>query len=104
MFRSRCFGADPNLFIPGRGQSIEPALAICNGGSFVDRRTHELITYVGECSVKADCLGYQQSRNEMGVWGGEFFPTKDWQDPDDEVSEVAVVVTLQDARPQSAND
>ena len=99
MFRSRCYGVDPNLFIPSRGQSIEPALAVCNGGSFEDRRSKEVMTFQGACPVKTECRQYQAQKNEMGVWGGEFFPSKDWQAVD-EATEVAVVVQLQDARPR----
>jgi WhiB family redox-sensing transcriptional regulator len=40
-------------FILDRGQSADPALAVCAG-----------------CLVRSECLGYAMEHGEYGVWGG----------------------------------
>lgn len=49
-----CRGADPELFFPGRGNSLAPAKAVCR-----------------ECPVRPECLEYALANGErQGVWGG----------------------------------
>ncbi len=49
-----CRGADPDLFFPEQGVSLEPAKRIC-----------------GDCAVKDECLEYAlDNRERFGVWGG----------------------------------
>ena len=49
-----CWGADPDLFFPLPGQSMDPAKAIC-------------VT----CAVRAECLALARARGErFGIWGG----------------------------------
>lgn len=49
-----CFGLDPEMFHPGRGQTIEPAKRICE-----------------QCPVQGECLEYALSHFiKVGVWGG----------------------------------
>lgn len=52
--RGACFGLDPDMFHPGRGQSTEPAKRICM-----------------QCPVQAECLEYALSHFlKCGIWGG----------------------------------
>ena len=84
--RSKCHGLDPDLFVPDRGQSPDPAIAVCNG------------TDDGKpCPVRRECAEYRVTYNCMGVWGGEFFSTKDWLSQE---RELAPVILLSDARPR----
>ena len=47
-------GVDPNIFFPSKGQSLEPARAIC-----------------ALCDVKVQCLETALDGNvKFGVWGG----------------------------------
>ncbi|MFP5322758.1 MAG: WhiB family transcriptional regulator [Acidimicrobiia bacterium] len=49
-----CRGADPDLFFPDRGESLEPAKAVC-----------------AECVVRDECLEFALAAGErFGVWGG----------------------------------
>lgn len=49
-----CRGVDPDLFFPQRGESLDPARAIC-----------------ATCPVRVDCLEEALARKEeFGVWGG----------------------------------
>ncbi|MFP5577158.1 MAG: WhiB family transcriptional regulator [Acidimicrobiia bacterium] len=49
-----CRGADPDVFFPDRGESLEPAKRIC-----------------GECVVRDECLEHALRNGErFGVWGG----------------------------------
>ncbi|MCO8127862.1 WhiB family transcriptional regulator [Acidimicrobiia bacterium EGI L10123] len=49
-----CRGADPDLFFPDRGESLEPAKRICS-----------------ECVVRDECLEHALASGErFGVWGG----------------------------------
>ena len=49
-----CRGADPDLFFPDRGESLEPAKAVCAG-----------------CVVREECLEHALRVGErFGVWGG----------------------------------
>lgn len=49
-----CVGADPDLFFPDRGESLEPAKKIC-----------------ADCIVQEECLEYALELGErFGVWGG----------------------------------
>ena len=49
-----CRGADAELFFPDRGESLEPAKAVC-----------------AACAVSAECLQYALDAGErFGVWGG----------------------------------
>ena len=49
-----CAGTDPDLFFPGRGESITGARRVC-----------------ATCPVKAECLDYAIRNGEtIGVWGG----------------------------------
>ncbi len=49
-----CRGADPDVFFPDQGQSLEPARRIC-----------------AECVVRDECLEYAlDNRERFGVWGG----------------------------------
>jgi WhiB family redox-sensing transcriptional regulator len=54
--RAACRGADPEVFFPARGASLEPALEYCR-----------------RCEVRAECLQYALERPEntvLGIWGG----------------------------------
>jgi WhiB family redox-sensing transcriptional regulator len=52
--RAACRGMDPELFFPDRGESTEPAKAVC-----------------AACPVRAECLDYALTNGErFGVWGG----------------------------------
>jgi WhiB family redox-sensing transcriptional regulator len=52
--RAACTGIDPELFFPSRGESADPARAVCAG-----------------CPVRAECLDHALANVEMfGVWGG----------------------------------
>ena len=52
--RARCHGVDPGLFYPERGESADPAKAVCR-----------------PCPVREQCLSYALDNNEeFGVWGG----------------------------------
>lgn len=54
MADARCKGLDPELFHPGRGESTEPAKAVCS-----------------DCPVRLACLDYALAHRERhGVWGG----------------------------------
>lgn len=49
-----CAGVDPELFFPGRGESLRPARAVC-----------------ARCVVRAQCLEHAITNEEHhGVWGG----------------------------------
>lgn len=49
-----CRGADPDLFFPAQGESLDPAKQIC-----------------AECVVRDECLEYAlEQRERFGVWGG----------------------------------
>lgn len=90
MRKGKCRDLDPNLFVPDRGQSPDPAMAVCNGTMFETDRP---------CSVKKECAQYRIDHDCMGVWGGEFFSTKDWLS---QQRELAPVISLEDARPKLA--
>lgn len=47
-----CRGANPELFYPGRGESLAPARAICAG-----------------CPVAVECAA-AGSKELYGIWGG----------------------------------
>lgn len=52
--QGECLGAEPNIFFPERGQSTEPAKAIC-----------------ALCVVREECLEYALDNNiQQGVFGG----------------------------------
>lgn len=52
--RGRCLGANPDLFLPERGESTLPGKKICAG-----------------CSVRCDCLEEGLlKRGSVGIWGG----------------------------------
>lgn len=55
MKEANCRGLDPDLFFPERGESIEPAVAVCR-----------------ECLVGAECLKYaiDLGYNEPGIYAG----------------------------------
>lgn len=54
MNRGACLGADPDLFFPERGQSTEPARAIC-----------------ATCVVVEECLEFALQHRELpGIYGG----------------------------------
>lgn len=95
MKRGKCRGLDPDLFVPGRGQSPDPALAVCNGEFGDDDKV---------CPVKRECAAYRAEANCMGVWGGEFFTTRDWLSQERELAELAAelapVIVLADMRPK----
>jgi WhiB family redox-sensing transcriptional regulator len=49
-----CRGCDPELFFTDRGESTNPAKAVCK-----------------DCDVRADCLEYALANKEkFGIWGG----------------------------------
>ena len=49
-----CVDMDPAIFFPPRGESIAPAMMVCN-----------------VCSVRAECLEYALEHHErQGIWGG----------------------------------
>lgn len=49
-----CRGVDPDVFFPDRGESLAPAMAICD-----------------QCIVRDECLEYALDNGErFGVWGG----------------------------------
>lgn len=51
---ANCRGLDPALFFPERGESTEPAKAVCTG-----------------CVVRDPCLAYAlDNREQFGIWGG----------------------------------
>lgn len=53
--QSACYGTDPALFFPERGEPTEPAKRVC--------RT---------CPVQAECLEYALATGEkLGIWGGK---------------------------------
>ncbi len=59
---ARCYGADPDLFFPTRGQNAKAGKAICDGD-----------TLSGPCPARAECLHYAtfvRPVKENGVWGG----------------------------------
>jgi WhiB family redox-sensing transcriptional regulator len=51
-----CAGIDPNVFFPGKGDSLglARAISVCHG-----------------CPTKAECLSYAIRYNQPGVWGGQ---------------------------------
>lgn len=49
---ANCFGVDPDLFFPARGESAKEAKAVCSG-----------------CIVKDDCLA-AGLHERFGIWGG----------------------------------
>lgn len=54
MVLARCRGTDPDLFHPGRGESLDAAKAVCR-----------------DCTVREECLEYALLHGErLGVWGG----------------------------------
>lgn len=49
-----CFGVDPALFYPARGESTREAKTVCRA-----------------CDVRGECLEYALVGNErFGIWGG----------------------------------
>jgi len=49
-----CRGVDPDVFFPDRGESLEPAKAVC-----------------AQCAVRDECLEFALLAGErFGVWGG----------------------------------
>jgi WhiB family redox-sensing transcriptional regulator len=53
MEQAACRSSDPNVFYPNRGDSTEPAKAICR-----------------DCPVRQDCLDHAiDQRETQGVWG-----------------------------------
>lgn len=54
MHDAACRGMNPELFYPGRGESVAQARNTCRG-----------------CPVRAECLAYAISTGEKtGMWGG----------------------------------
>jgi WhiB family redox-sensing transcriptional regulator len=54
MKRGRCWGMDPELFYPRRGEASAPAKAVC-----------------APCPVRAECLEFALVGTEQfGIWGG----------------------------------
>lgn len=54
MDEAECRGADPRLFFPARGESIDPARSVCRA-----------------CPVAVECLEHAIDQGErFGVWGG----------------------------------
>jgi WhiB family redox-sensing transcriptional regulator len=52
--RARCTETDPEVFFPVKGESAQPAKAIC-----------------ARCEVRAHCLAHAiRADEEHGVWGG----------------------------------
>lgn len=90
--RAKCRGLDPNLFVLGKGGRPDDALAVCNGTD--DNRP---------CPVRAECLASRHEGNEGGVWGGEFFPSKDSQPSmDEDITDLGSLITeVDDGRPRS---
>ena len=50
---ANCLGANPDIFLPERGEGSSVAKAIC-----------------AECVVQEPCLDYALVHKEKGVWGG----------------------------------
>ena len=52
--KANCFGVDPDLFFPERGQSTKEAKAVCAG-----------------CVVREACLEFALANHiAFGIWGG----------------------------------
>jgi WhiB family redox-sensing transcriptional regulator len=52
--RAKCRGVDPDLFFPERGESTDPAKAVCMA-----------------CPVQGPCLEHALTQPEkFGIWGG----------------------------------
>lgn len=52
--KARCTETDPEIFFPLKGESAQPAKAICD-----------------QCEVRAQCLVYSmRADEEHGIWGG----------------------------------
>ncbi len=55
MVDGACVGTNPDLWFPGRGESIGPAIAICQ-----------------ECPVRVTCLNHALDHGyRYGIWGGK---------------------------------
>jgi hypothetical protein len=78
--RAKCFGLDPNLFVPSRpGGSLKRVYAICNGSKSD-----------APCPVRKECDQFATENGLVGVFGGRIHSQR--------LIEVASVV--QDARPR----
>jgi WhiB family redox-sensing transcriptional regulator len=54
--RARCRGVDTKVFLPGQGDPVGPAKALCR-----------------ECEVREECLNFALSLpagDDRGIWGG----------------------------------
>jgi WhiB family transcriptional regulator, redox-sensing transcriptional regulator len=49
-----CHDLDPQTFYPSRGESIRPAVAVCEA-----------------CPVRAECLEWALHHENFGIWGGQ---------------------------------
>lgn len=54
MAKGACLEHDPDLFHPGRGQTGQKAIAICQ-----------------TCPVMVECGEYAEATDSLGVWGGK---------------------------------
>lgn len=51
---AECLYADPEAFFPHKGQSAQPAVAVCN-----------------RCPIRERCLEFAvENEQDIGVWGG----------------------------------
>lgn len=64
--RAKCRGLNPDLFILGKGGRPDGAIACCNGADGAP-----------PCPVKKECLEHGINTGSEGVWGGEFFRSKE---------------------------
>ena len=85
--KAKCFGLDPNLFVPDeRGGSLKRIYAICNGDGNGD----------APCEVKFECDAFAEQNGLVGVFGGRMHSQR--------ARATEVVVMIQDARPKLGDD
>ncbi len=114
--RAACRGLDPDLFVPGRGQPAEPALAVCNGwneeidpdilAAIEKAGAKTFLGRQGPCPVRRECAAHRVLTNSMGVWGGRFFSSEDWLseqkavERQEQVAQVIILKPIRDGRPR----
>lgn len=81
---AKCFGLDPNRFVPSKpGGSLQKTYEICNGSKNDP-----------PCPVRQECNNFANENELVGVFGGVMHSQRS--------TEKVVLVQLSDARPKKS--
>jgi hypothetical protein len=79
---AKCFGMDPNIFVPSNpGGSLRKAKAVCNGEDGMP-----------PCRIRNECNDFANTHQLVGVFGGVMHSQR--------TTAKVVLVEIQDARPR----